>query len=548
MNPNASIKAVITAEDRASKTLQGFGGTLSKLGGIAKRVAKVGLLGLAGAAAWATKQFIDQEKATAQLNAVLRSTKGVAGVTSKAALKLADSLQTVTTFADEQILAGENLLLTFTKIGKDIFPDATETMLDMSEALGQDVKNSAIQLGKALQDPILGVTALRRVGVNFSAKQKDVIKDLVETGQAAKAQQIILKELKTEFGGSARAAADTFGGSLKRLKNLAGEAAEMIGGALAESLDRYTGAVLKWLSSDTTAKHIQNFMNKVQSLITVLNDTVIMVAQFLSPKVKELMGHLRMLWLEVIQPMIPVVGVLLVAALATLIDILNILIPFITDNKVAVWGLVGAIIAWKVAMAISKVVTAFTASMAIVRGATNAAAARFLFLGATVGAIPAAIGIAVAVAGIASVIIAFQELRRAIDNARDSADQAAASYARYQKKVGKKTGLRPEAGGYLPSNIKFGKPRKKQLGGLITAGKPYLVGEAGPEIIRPNKNSKVIPNHKLGSQMRGATHYHFHIGHLIANGVQERKFAERIVKNIQDIASMKGTTATSLLG
>ena len=62
--------------------------------------------------------------------------------------------------------------MTFTKIGQDIFPDATRIVLDMSQALGQDLKSSAVQVGKALQDPILGVSALRRVGVNFSDSQQ----------------------------------------------------------------------------------------------------------------------------------------------------------------------------------------------------------------------------------------------------------------------------------------------------------------------------------------------------------------------------------------
>ena len=90
------------------------------------------------------------------------------------------------------------------KIGKDIFPEATKTMLDMSTALGQDLKSSAIQLGKALQDPILGITALRRVGVNFNNAQKETVKRLVESGQMMKAQKFILAELRTEFCNSSK--------------------------------------------------------------------------------------------------------------------------------------------------------------------------------------------------------------------------------------------------------------------------------------------------------------------------------------------------------
>src|SRR6185295_7300572 len=72
---------------------------------------------------------------------------------------------------------------------------------------GQDAKTSSLQLGKALNDPIKGVTALSRAGVSFTQQQKDQIKALVESGNLLGAQKIILKEVGTEFGGAAAAAA-----------------------------------------------------------------------------------------------------------------------------------------------------------------------------------------------------------------------------------------------------------------------------------------------------------------------------------------------------
>jgi hypothetical protein len=74
--------------------------------------------------------------------------------------------------------------------------------------LGTDLKGSAVQLGKALNDPIAGVGALSRVGVTFTETQKDMIKTMVEAGNVAGAQTLILDELGKEFGGSAKALAD----------------------------------------------------------------------------------------------------------------------------------------------------------------------------------------------------------------------------------------------------------------------------------------------------------------------------------------------------
>ena len=77
----------------------------------------------------------------------------------------------------------------------------------MSVALGTSLKSAAIQVGKALQDPENGITALRRVGVNFTKEQKERIQGWVEEGKQLKAQKFILKELRTEFAGSAEAQA-----------------------------------------------------------------------------------------------------------------------------------------------------------------------------------------------------------------------------------------------------------------------------------------------------------------------------------------------------
>ena len=127
-------------------------------------------------------------------------------------------------------------MLTFTKVGKDVFPDAIETVLNMSEAMGQDLQQGVIQVGKALNDPILGVTALRRVGVQLSKQQEQQVKDFVAVGDVASAQKIILGELETQFGGVAKAAGQTLGGSLDQMSNAVGDAGEALGQVLSPAI------------------------------------------------------------------------------------------------------------------------------------------------------------------------------------------------------------------------------------------------------------------------------------------------------------------------
>ena len=165
------------------------------------------------------RNTIEAEKVQAQLAARIKSTGGAAGLAMADLNKMADALQAATTFDDESIGKAQATLLTFTKIGRENFGAATEAVLNLSTALGTDLNGAALQVGKALNDPVQGVTALSRAGVQFSDAQKAVIKSLVETGKTAKAQELILHELETQMGGAARAARDTLGGALQGLKN-----------------------------------------------------------------------------------------------------------------------------------------------------------------------------------------------------------------------------------------------------------------------------------------------------------------------------------------
>lgn len=171
-------------------------------------------------AALGAEKFKTLQAANLQTAAVLKSTGGVAHITAKHVTELSESLGNLAGVAPETVQASENVLLTFTKIGKKggVFDQATTAALDMSTALHTDLKGASIQVGKALNDPIKGVTALRRVGVSFSQAQIDLIKKLEATHHHLRAQKLILRELHTEFSGSAAAAGKTFTAQLTRMK------------------------------------------------------------------------------------------------------------------------------------------------------------------------------------------------------------------------------------------------------------------------------------------------------------------------------------------
>ena len=189
----------------------------------------------AGAAAVITKsaQSLSRiEKINAQTAQTITSMGNAANVSAGQVEDLANKLEAMTATEAESIQEGANLLLTFRNItnqlgpGNDIFNRTTAIMVDMGRALNEGAASSAIRLGKALNDPIRGIGALRKVGVGFTEEQENQIKVLQESGDIMGAQKIILAELQAQFGGSGQAYAATFAGQVELLNHELGALGE----------------------------------------------------------------------------------------------------------------------------------------------------------------------------------------------------------------------------------------------------------------------------------------------------------------------------------
>jgi hypothetical protein len=194
------------------------------------------------------KSQIEQEKAEKKLSQALKSTGHSAGLSHRQLLLMASALQTVTTHGDETIIGAQALMLTFTNINKEVFPQALESILNVSDAMGQDLKQSTIQIGKALNDPIQGMSALRRIGIQLSDTQKQQVTQFMAVNDVASAQKIIIEELDAQFGGMARSTRLTLAGSLTALGNAWGDALERMGETLTPFISTLSDA-LKGLTS-----------------------------------------------------------------------------------------------------------------------------------------------------------------------------------------------------------------------------------------------------------------------------------------------------------
>lgn len=264
------LAVVITGDAKGARKAMGdvgsgADGMHSKLQSVGAGVGKVFKAAAVGAGVLAVgvgaflkggaDSLINLERLAGQTQAVIKSTGGAAGVSAEQVSSYADSIEKATGVEAEGIIQGENMLLTFTNLkngvgeGNDIFNQATDIMTDMSVAMGTDTSKTAVQLGKALNDPIKGISALSKVGVTFTDQQKAQIKAMVEAGDVAGAQKIILAELNKEFGGSAEAFGDTTAGKVQKLKNLFGDFQEELASRLLPVITK----VADWLADKIPA-------------------------------------------------------------------------------------------------------------------------------------------------------------------------------------------------------------------------------------------------------------------------------------------------------
>ncbi|MBP7705568.1 MAG: hypothetical protein KA105_09840 [Caulobacter sp.] len=189
--------------------------------GVAMSAALTVPLGLFAVTAVRSAQ--EASDAIGQVDAALASMGGASGKSLESLQAQADGLMKSSLFDDDDILRSVTAnLLTFGNVAGPVFDRAQQSIVDLATRLNVDLQSATLLVGKALNDPIKGLTALSKSGIQFTAAQKEQIKALVAGGEAAKAQAIILAELERQFAGAALAAqnADPFNALTDALNTL----------------------------------------------------------------------------------------------------------------------------------------------------------------------------------------------------------------------------------------------------------------------------------------------------------------------------------------
>lgn len=267
--------------------LSGLGDTMKGVGMVAGGAALAGVLALGAGIAGGLEDAKNSRMLMAATEQTIATMGNAAGVSAQHVADMAAALSDASgasLFGDDQIQQSTNLLLTFGEIKGATLDAATALTVDLAQALGGEPKDQAMMLGKALNDPINGISALGKAGLTFSDEQKAMIESLVETGDMAGAQAIIIEELNKQVGGQGKAAADAAGGMVVFQAGL-GETFETIATELLPILDELG----KWLASPEVQAAIQEFATSLASGIRIAADFTV---HQLMPAIRDLYNFL----------------------------------------------------------------------------------------------------------------------------------------------------------------------------------------------------------------------------------------------------------------
>lgn len=208
-------------ETQGKKTEKATDGIKKSFGGLstaAKTLAgAMAAIGAVRFLAGAIEETVQYQRNMNVIENLVKQTGASAWVSAQQLEQQARAIGFSTLESVEGIMAAQQTMLTFRSVTGEVFDRSIMAAADMSAALGTDLKSSTLQLGKALEDPVKGLTALSRSGTVFTDQQKEMVKAMVEAGDVADAQRFILSELEAQYGGAAKAAATGLAGSLDTL-------------------------------------------------------------------------------------------------------------------------------------------------------------------------------------------------------------------------------------------------------------------------------------------------------------------------------------------
>lgn len=354
---------------QAEKQLGGLTSTLKKMGGVLAATFSV-----AAITNFAKESIASAEAVQVANNRIEQITKsmGIFGdETDKVAarlIKYAEANELTVGVDAEVIKATQAKLLTFKELANTAdftggaFDRATKAAIDLAAAGFGSAETNAIQLGKALQDPIKGISALRRAGVTFTEAEKEKIKTLVESGQILQAQNLVLSAIETQVGGTAAATVT----ATEKMKLAFDNVKESVGAALLPAFESLSKTIIEMMSKlgpglaqvfsalapvfDKIAVILPSLVDALIPVIDVFAQVAVLVADLaialmpvlvsvleaIMPAVQAILPLFAEFLKDLIQPLVPAIQTLITAftplleaVLPVIVELMNALLPVV---------------------------------------------------------------------------------------------------------------------------------------------------------------------------------------------------------------------------
>lgn len=220
-----ALLAINAAANDVKGSAPGLTGNLGPLGSALSAIGPYGLA--AGAALGAValgllkgiEAAAEAEQSFMRLEAVLRATGHSSGLTAQEIAATAEALEKSTLATSDQVQNAATVLATFRTVAGDTFTRTLTLAQDMTAAFGGDLQSNVAALGKALEDPVNGLGKLQKSYRLLTESQRENIQTLIDTGQQAEAQKIILDALEKKIGGTGKAETSGLAGATNRLSD-----------------------------------------------------------------------------------------------------------------------------------------------------------------------------------------------------------------------------------------------------------------------------------------------------------------------------------------
>jgi hypothetical protein len=476
-----------TGIKQAQSALGGFGKSLLSVGALV-----AGAFAIRGIANFAMESVIAAERAQ-QFNDILvqvaKTTNTFGGNLTAGTdrlLKFADAQELVIGVEAELIKETQAVLLSFKSVGQSAdevggsFDRATMAAFDIAGVLKTDAKSAAVQLGKALENPIRGLTALGKAGTTFTDQQKEQIRVLVESGNLLGAQTLILDEIESQYGGVAEAAAL---GSVK-MQLAFGQIQDALGEALAPAFEKFTTYFITEVVPPLTKFFEDDFPRIIEELKPIV-EGISVFFQEVGEGLKEFLDiDEDVSLLEGILGKLSALGdnpefLAFVDSVKTIFQDIGAVLPGIVFNL----GELAAKLSPLLEGTLKNVLPLLSDLLRIVDGIDY-------FLGEILDRFgefddegPSFLDF------IDRLINPMARLQVAVKAIADGFDAAVAAFKRFKALGGfEGTGVITPPG----ANRRAG-------GGRVTGGMSYLVGEQGPEIFQPGRGGNIVSNDRIGS-------------------------------------------------